>query len=110
MERYCVLPARGTPCVRMGLLFSYPMQAIDEHLSFTAQIINLLSPLLSSVNTLANRQNSYPPPGKEEVDPSQWLEVFQPLTHVKRDHVNEEYVPDIVNALVTEEMATGVLP
>jgi len=93
-----------------GCGFHIPCKQFDEHLSFMAQIITLLSPLLSNVNTLGILEGSNPPPGQEEVDPLQWLELFQPLGHVKRVLVNEEYVSDIVDALLTEETAAPVLP
>jgi hypothetical protein len=49
--------------------------------------------------------------GKEEVDPTQWLELLQPFTHVTEVYVlNDRLVPVIVQALVTEDMAAGVLP
>jgi hypothetical protein len=46
------------------------------------------------------------PAGKEDVDPTQWLELFQLFTHVREIHVFEQLVPDIVQALVME----AVLP
>ncbi|KAI0264580.1 hypothetical protein BGY98DRAFT_1103393 [Russula aff. rugulosa BPL654] len=49
--------------------------------------------------------------GKEDMDPTQWLELFQPFTHVKEVRVKEvEFAPSVAQALVTEAMATGVLP
>ena len=52
------------------------------------------------------------PAGWEDVDPAQWLELFQPLPSLSevRVHDIEELVPGIVHALVNEDMAAGVLP
>ena len=44
------------------------------------------------------------------MDSTEWLEFFRPFTHVTLVRVSEELlVPSIVQALVTEDMAT-VLP
>ena len=49
--------------------------------------------------------------GKEDVDPAQWLELFQLLSHVAQIRVNvEELVPNVVQALVSVDMTTEVLP
>jgi len=50
------------------------------------------------------------PTGREDVDPTQWLELFQLFTHVREIHVFEQLVPDIVHALSMETMDIGVLP
>jgi hypothetical protein len=45
------------------------------------------------------------------VDPTQWLELFQPFSHVSDLRVEEDkLVPDIVHALVSNDMAAGLLP
>ncbi len=46
------------------------------------------------------------------MDPTQWLELFQPLSQTSEVHVSMEVlVPDVVRALVSEDiMATGILP
>ena len=68
-----------------------------------------LSPLLS-VHSLSLHNNHKLPTGEEDVDSTQWLEFFQPFTHVGEVEVLEEkFVPGIVRALVAEDMATGVL-
>jgi len=47
----------------------------------------------------------------EDMESAQWLELFRPFTHVTLVRVSEEQlVPSIVQALVTEDMATTVLP
>ena len=57
------------------------------------------------------------PPWAEDVDPAQWLELFQLFRNVRKVDVCESWlVPDIVRALVTREgadedvVAAGVLP
>ena len=44
------------------------------------------------------------------MDPAQWVELFRPFTHVKTVHIPDYLVPDIVDVLVAEDMATGVFP
>jgi hypothetical protein len=90
----------GTSCRRL-----------DWQLSFATQVLSQLSPLLSSVRFLVINRNFKLPAGEEDVDSTQWLELFQPFTHVTRVYVLEKpLVPGIVQALVAEDMATEVLP
>jgi hypothetical protein len=51
-------------------------------------------------------------PRGEDVDPTQWLELFQPFTHARDLYVSgQRFLKDmIIQALVTENMAAGVLP
>ena len=89
---------------------------LDWQLSFATQILNQLSPFLSSVKTLHVFRDTVLPmaTGKEDVDPTQWLELFQSLPHVSDVRVGEkELVSDVVHALVSEDAgytATGLLP
>jgi hypothetical protein len=47
----------------------------------------------------------------EDMDSTPWLELFRPFTHVTLFRVSEkQLVPSIVQALVTEDMATAILP
>jgi hypothetical protein len=47
----------------------------------------------------------------EDMDLMQWLELFRPFTHVTLVRVSEEQLlPSIVQVLVTEDMATAILP
>jgi hypothetical protein len=90
----------GTSCRRL-----------DWQLSFVAQISTQLSPLLSSVRSLSIKEDLALPTGEEDVDSTQWLELFQPFTHVTQVLVfGRQLVPGIVQALVTEDTATEVLP
>jgi hypothetical protein len=82
---------------------------LDWQLSFVTEILNHLSPLLSSVDSLTINK-PYKMPFGEGVESTQWLGIFRPFTHVRTIHVFDRIVPDIVDALATEDMATGVLP
>ena len=95
-DEYCYL---GASCRRL-----------DWQLSFVTQILSQLFPLLSSVAKLTFITHLEMPTGKEDVDPTQWLELFQLFTYVREIHVFEKLVPDIVHALVMEAMDIGVLP
>ncbi|KAF8489251.1 hypothetical protein F5888DRAFT_1808905 [Russula emetica] len=93
---HCVL---GTSCRRL-----------DWQLSFVTEILTQLSPLLISVRSLTIQKGDELP-SMEDMDSTQWLELFRPFTHVTLVRVSEEQlVPSIVQALVTEDMATAVLP
>ena len=84
----------------------------DWKLSFLTQITSQLSPLLSSVYELIISGDSSlkVPTGEEAADSTQWLELFQPFTHVtKVNVVKSSVLPGIVQALVMED-AAGVLP
>jgi hypothetical protein len=84
---------------------------LDWQLSFATQISNQLSPLLSSVRLLVIQGAHRFPTGEEDVDSTQWLELFHPFTHVTKVDVSEKrLVLGIVRALNAEDMATGVLP
>jgi hypothetical protein len=92
--------------------FGIPCSKLDWQLSFLTQISSQLSPLLLNVRILSiEGTNWYPPIGKEDIDPTQWLELFRQLSHVSEVRVNlEEIVPDIVHALVGEDTTTGAFP
>jgi hypothetical protein len=48
---------------------------------------------------------------EEDMGSAQWLELFQPFTHVTRVNVwGEQFVPGVVQALIAGEIATEVLP
>ena len=95
-NEHCVL---GTSCRRL-----------DWQLSFVTEILSQLSPLLSSVRSLTIQKGDGLP-SMEDMDSAQWLELFQLLAHVTLVRVSEEQlVPSIVQALVTEDMTTAILP
>jgi hypothetical protein len=94
----------GTSCLRL-----------DWQLSFAIDILNQLSPLLSGVGSLVIfKATSYIGDGlvtgEEDVDSTQWLELLQPFTHATKFNVAEKFVLVIVQALVMDDNATGVLP
>ena len=87
-------------------------ERLDWQLSFMTQVSSQLSPLLKSVDKLfviVFRDKM--PSGEEDVDSIQWLELLQPFTRVRKLCVcgDDQFVRDIGQALVTEEMATEVL-
>ena len=83
---------------------------LDWQLSFITQITSQLSPLLSSVHSLSIRGGPGFPTGQEDVDPTRWLEFFQPFTHVNHLYVMaDRLVPCIMLALVAD-MTAEVLP
>ena len=95
-NEHCIL---GTSCRRL-----------DWQLSFVTEILAQLSPLLSNVRSLAIERGDRLP-GMEDMDSTQWLELFRPFTHVTLVRVSEEQlVPSIVQALVTEDMTMAILP
>jgi hypothetical protein len=95
-NEHCVL---GTSCRRL-----------DWQLSFVTEILTQLSPLLSSVHSLTIQKGDGLP-SMEDMDSTQWLELFRPFIHVTLVRVSEEQlVPTVVQALVTENMAAAVLP
>ena len=86
---------------------------LDWQLSFAAQIFSQLSPLLSSVRRLTIFKSHFLPTREDnDVDSTQWLELFQPFGDVEAVNVAEEYVQDVAQALgtVTGDMSMGVLP
>ena len=86
---------------------------LDWQLSFVTQILDHLSPshLLSRVVHVTIETNRGMPTGEEDMDSTQWLELFRSFTHVKKVHVMEaQLVPSVAQALATEVMAAGVLP
>ena len=92
--------------------FETSCKPFDWKLSFLTQITSQLSPLLSSVYELTIRSGSSlkVPTGEEAADSTQWLDVFQPFTHVTKVTVWErKVIPGIVQALVMED-AAEVLP
>jgi hypothetical protein len=75
------------------------------------QISRQLSPLLSSVRVLVITRGRGLPTEEEDVDSTRWREFFQPFTHVTKVYVwVPSFVRGILQALVAEGMAAGVLP
>ena len=103
-------PGRGTR--RRGkCCFWLPCSHLDWQLSFSTQILHQISPLLCSVHVLSIIRCIFRLVGREDVDTTQWLELFQPLSQTSKIRVSvEQLVPDVMRALVSEDMATGLLP
>jgi hypothetical protein len=83
---------------------------LDWQLYFVTQILSQLPPLPKSVDTLIISEANEMPPREEDMDSTQWLEFFQPFTHVRTVRVLERFVPGVAQALVMEDIAPGVLP
>jgi hypothetical protein len=85
---------------------------LDWQLASTTHIFTQLSPLLSDVKILAFGKYPSAPAVEEDVDPTQWLELFQPFSSVWNVRVTEKLVSDVALALggLTEDAATRVLP
>jgi hypothetical protein len=75
------------------------------------QISTQLSSLLFGVRLLRIEKDGELTAWKEDVDSTQWLEFFQPFTHVRQVHLwRTQLVRRIVQALATEDMPTDILP
>ena len=83
---------------------------LDWQLSFATEITSQLSFLLASVHSLDIRSGNELPTGEEDVDSTEWAELFQLFTHVTKVYVSEKLVPNIVPSLVVEDMTAEVLP
>jgi len=91
-------------------ILSVPCRQLDWQLSFTTQIFNQLSLLLSSAKLLIIDQRHAISTGREDVDSAQWLELFQPLPHLSEVRIyNDELISDVILALA-KDTAAGVLP
>jgi len=82
-------------------------RGLDWQLSFITEILGYLSASLSSVDVLRIYRDA---PGGEDVDSTQFLELFRLCTHVSTVRVSRHVVPGVAHALATEDMAAGVLP
>ena len=110
-KMYSTLSLRRGTRRRWECYFRLPCSQLDWQLSFSTQILHELSPLLCGVHVLSIVKSSIPLIGKEDVDPTQWLELFHPLSQTSNIRVSvEELVTDIMRALVSEDMVAGILP
>jgi hypothetical protein len=103
---FLVTRGRGrTPCY-----FRIPCRQLDWRLLFLTQILHQLSALLCNVHELSISYSVWPPEMKD-MDPTHWLELFQPLSQISKIYVdNEHLTPDVIHALVSEDTAAGILP
>ena len=100
----------GRKFLNQGFSLRTSCRQLDWQLSFVTQIFSQLSPLLSSVRSLRIHSGNELPTGEEEVDSTQWLELFRPFTQVTKVYVRRRLVPGIVQALAEEDMPAEVLP
>jgi len=80
--------------------------------SSIARVCRALSPLLSHVERLDLHERPFPQPRWQDMDPTQWLELFRPFVAVQSLCISKTLVPLIASALrtLTGERATEVLP
>ena len=88
---------------------------LDWQVSFLAQACNSLSPTLSTFETLVIREDGFPslgPGWEDDMENSQWLELFHPFTSLKNLYLSRKFVPLVAPALkqLAAESVTGVLP
>ena len=90
--------------------FRTSCRRLDWQLSFVTQISSELSPLFSGIRSFSI-SHSGALPTMEDVDSTQWLELFRLFTHVMEVTVFEQgLLPSIMQALSAEEMSTEILP
>ncbi|KAH9970516.1 hypothetical protein BGW80DRAFT_1253942 [Lactifluus volemus] len=91
------------------LCFHISCRQLDWQLSSTTQIFSQLSPFLSHVRSLAIKRYGLSQSKEgDDVNSTQWLELFQSFNGVRSLSIAEKFVPDVVQVL---GMATdGVLP
>jgi hypothetical protein len=85
---------------------------LDWQLSSLAQICDHISPLLCCVEQLEIRTRPSLPSGQDDMDTTQWLELFHPFSGVKVLRMASALGPTIASALqqVTEELTFGAFP
>ncbi|KAI9513399.1 hypothetical protein F5148DRAFT_3576 [Russula earlei] len=99
---------------RWECMFGMRCKGLDWQLSFATQILGRLSPHFSGVSRLKVITGEYSGElaGEEDLDLTQWLEIFQAVPRIVSLDVAERFVPGVVHALVTEgpATATGTFP
>ena len=100
---------------RPRISLSMQCYASDWQCSFLAQACRLLSPTLSTFETLSvceNKYESLTPGWVDDMENSQWLELVHPFTSVKNLRLCKVVAAHIVSALrqLTEERVADVLP
>jgi F-box-like len=86
------------------LYFQIGFKKLDWQLSFIAQIVSQLSHLFSNATSLAIRHLISLTNEDRDVDPTQWLELFQPFNGVRSVHVDKGFVPEVVQVLGIAEL------
>ena len=100
---------------RPGIRLSILCNESGRQISFLAQVCNALSPTLSTFESIKVGENVSMPLGPgwaEDIESSQWLELFHPFTSVKNLYLSTELAPLVASALQqpAEEGVTEVLP
>ena len=100
---------------RPRLSLSMQCYASDWQCSFLAQACRLLSPTLSTFETLSfceRESEPLTPAWEDDIENGQWLELFHPFTSVKSLRLCKVVAPHVVPALrqLTEERVADVLP
>jgi hypothetical protein len=90
-------------------------EELDWQVSSLAQICDYTSPLLCDVEELGIGANSAKPlstSGESDMDPIQWLELFNPFSGVKVLRMTNTLGPTVASALqqVNGELSFGALP
>jgi hypothetical protein len=98
-----------------GLELGISCRQMDWQLSSLAQVCGSCVPqaLISAVEHLYILERRFSPPHTEDdIENSQWLELFLPFTTVRNLYLSKEFAPRVMPALqeFTEDGVTGVLP
>ena len=90
--------------------FQTSCRRLDWQLSFVTQISSELSPLLPGIHSFTI-DSAGESPNQEDMDSTQWLELFRLFTHVKEVCIsNAPLVLSIMQALGSEDMSIEILP
>jgi hypothetical protein len=111
-------PRNITLGLERGSRLNVRCERIDWQLDSMARVCDQLSPLFSSIERLDltwDSMSSGPqaePQGKDDMEPTQFLEIFQPFTAIRSLYVSKTLVPFIARALqeLIGESTTEVLP
>jgi hypothetical protein len=97
-----------------ALTFRISCKQSDWQLSSVAQVCGSSFPqaLIPAVEHLYIQGNFWSPDWQDDIETSQWLELFQPFTAVKDLYISLEFAPSIAPALkeLVGERVTEVLP
>ena len=100
-----------TDSTKLGLEIS--CSELDWQLSALAQVYNLCSPTLPSLECLSIRDSQDEPPRwQDDMENTQWLELLYPFATVKNLYLSEEVALYVASALqeLSDERVTEVLP
>jgi hypothetical protein len=96
------------------LAFEISCRPSDWQLSSLAQVCSSSFPqaLIQMVEHLYIQDGSWQPRWQDDIENSQWLELFHPFTGVRDLYISSEFTPRIAPALqeLVGERATEVLP